>query len=492
MYGFRDPDIDEQMNGQSLAASSSDSIFFDELHRPLSIDDLKIADSEFHQELTSSEDLDDVRRRLVSLVNRREAHYHSLHCSIDGLERVNALCCIKVLTNLLSERNEILGGCSALDTLHAIAFKLVKVPEENRSFFLDVLHILRGSKSLSGIYGRCIRRESCGSDEREVRSAQLDAHAFRLMRRVAQYPSGLDNDLIVQRRLNRDRILEALGGRREDWDDYSWQLGNVLLRLSDVEGVLTLAPEEAEAIALANSKGVPFGITPYYASLMDYEPWSRRDRMLRAQVIPKINYVERIVAARESDPRLLDFMEEHKTAPEHLVTRRYPMIAIMKPYNSCAQICSYCQRNWEIKEVLSPNALASPEQIDAAVRWFEDNPAITEVLLTGGGPNGDGRFGAGRGAVATSFNQAHSQDQDRNEIASRVAHAVYRGMHRDAPLLPCTAQKGTMHSHALRTLNRGDAGGDARGTAASASGHGRVQPASLHVRELPPLRNRGA
>jgi lysine 2,3-aminomutase len=387
MFGIRDIDIDEMDFTGRHGPQSIPTIFLEELHRPLSMEDLRIADLEFHQELTSSDDLEDVRYRLWLLMSRREAHYHSRWCKIDDLERANAMHCVRVVKNLLSERNEVLAGCSVLGTLHAIASRLEKVPEENRAFFLDLLHILSGSRGLSGIYTEMRPKELLvDAAEAQMRSDQLDVHAFRVMRRMATYPSGLDRHLIKDRAGNRERILRALGGRREDWDDYQWHLRNVLVTLKDVEKVISLAPEETDAIALANRGKVPFGITPYYAALMDHEPWSRRDRMLRAQVIPKLDYVERIVEARKSDPRSLDFMQEHRTAPEELVTRRYPMIAIMKPYNACAQICSYCQRNWEIDGVLSPGALASPDKIDAAIKWFEEHPAVSEVLVTGGDP----------------------------------------------------------------------------------------------------------
>jgi lysine 2,3-aminomutase len=68
------------------------------------------------------------------------------------------------------------------------------------------------------------------------------------------------------------------------------------------------------------------------------------------------------------------------------VTRRYPMIAILKPFNSCAQICVYCQRNWEIGDVSYPQALASPESISRALDWFRSHPMVSEVLVTGGDP----------------------------------------------------------------------------------------------------------
>jgi lysine 2,3-aminomutase len=84
--------------------------------------------------------------------------------------------------------------------------------------------------------------------------------------------------------------------------------------------------------------------------------------------------------------RAFDFMLERDTSPVDLVTRRYPSIVIFKPYNTCPQICVYCQRNWEIDDVLDRHALAPQEAIDRAIQWIRDHSAITEVLLTGGDP----------------------------------------------------------------------------------------------------------
>jgi len=62
------------------------------------------------------------------------------------------------------------------------------------------------------------------------------------------------------------------------------------------------------------------------------------------------------------------------------------MIVIIKPYNTCSQICVYCQRNWEINDVLVPHALASTAKIDRAIEWLKQHKTITEVLVTGGDP----------------------------------------------------------------------------------------------------------
>jgi len=79
-------------------------------------------------------------------------------------------------------------------------------------------------------------------------------------------------------------------------------------------------------------------------------------------------------------------MLERDTSPVDLVTRRYPAVAILKPFNTCPQICVYCQRNWEIQEAMAPDALAPPDAVEAACRWLEEHPAVREVLVTGGDP----------------------------------------------------------------------------------------------------------
>jgi lysine 2,3-aminomutase len=79
-------------------------------------------------------------------------------------------------------------------------------------------------------------------------------------------------------------------------------------------------------------------------------------------------------------------MREADTSPFELITRRYPSILILKPYNTCPQICVYCQRNWEIDEAMLPDALADDTVIERALDWIRAHPAIHEVLVTGGDP----------------------------------------------------------------------------------------------------------
>ncbi len=67
------------------------------------------------------------------------------------------------------------------------------------------------------------------------------------------------------------------------------------------------------------------------------------------------------------------------------ITRRYPEIVILKPFNACPQICVYCQRNWEIKSI-DDEVQMSREKIQEAIAWIGAHDSITEVLVTGGDP----------------------------------------------------------------------------------------------------------
>src|SRR5690606_16400679 len=93
-----------------------------------------------------------------------------------------------------------------------------------------------------------------------------------------------------------------------------------------------------------------------------------------------------MIAHRKDKKWAFDFMRERDTSPIDLVTRRYPRVAIVKPYESCPQICVYCQRNWEITSPLMASALAPMEKIEAALDWFLEHEEMMDILLTGGDP----------------------------------------------------------------------------------------------------------
>lgn len=352
-------------------------------------EDIWEADPEFKRVLFGSQDLEDARHRLYGLLTKREFWLHSKDCDLDDLERTNALSCVYVLKQFLSSKNEEMTGASVIEVLHGLASNSKEWEEQvSGAFLIEMKRLLEGSLGLSGIYSGesldFLRLE--GKKAAFLRSDFLDDFAGRCWDRIRSYPTGLDADVRVLREENRDRILDYLGGTIEDWNDYKWQIRNVIRGIDPLQDLIELTQEEKKAVNIANENHIPFGITPYYVSLMDREPSRRNDHAIRAQVIPPLDYITTMVEHRDDREYALDFMREHDTSPVPLVTRRYPMIAIMKPYNTCAQICVYCQRNWEIDEVLCPTSMASKRDLELAISWFQEHPTVTEVLVTGGDP----------------------------------------------------------------------------------------------------------
>lgn len=348
-------------------------------------DHLKKFDAGMFDLLSSDENLETVRVKLFDHLSRLEYSYHSPSWQIDALERVNALYCVQVLKNLISARNEKASGCSTLTDMVRIV-KGAEVGEQDRALFLDFYHIVKGAVGRSGLTSRegPDLSTTFGREAARKRSDFLDIMSERCYEWINSYPTGLAPEVVRRRTENKKRIMDALGAIEEDWNDYRWQLRHVRRRVGDLEGLIELTADEREAIDRAVENRMPFGITPYYLSLMDRQPDRRFDHAVRAQVIPPLSYVKGILESRQKGS--LDFMREGDTSPIDLVTRRYPMIAILKPYNSCAQICVYCQRNWEIDDVLSPSALASENKVREALQWFEEHPMVTEILITGGDP----------------------------------------------------------------------------------------------------------
>lgn len=347
------------------------------------------SDPQVKKELSGAKNLEDARNHLVRLMSRREAWLASRECELEDLERVNAVSCVRVLKNFLSTKNEELTEHSVLETLYGLSSGSRGWEEQvSCAFIKEVQKLLEGSLGNSGIY----TRESPNGLKFEgrkaalLRSECLDEFSSNCWEKIRSYPTGLDAEVISKREDNRQRILDHLGGTGDDWNDYMWQTRNVVKSLSTLRELIDLTREEKQAISLAIECGIPFGITPYYLSLMDVDSSRMYDHALRAQVIPPLSYVMSIMDRRGDRKRDLDFMKEHETSPADLITRRYPMIAIMKPYNTCAQICVYCQRNWEIDDVLCPTAMASQDQLNESVSWFQDHPNVTEVLVTGGDP----------------------------------------------------------------------------------------------------------
>jgi lysine 2,3-aminomutase len=200
------------------------------------------------------------------------------------------------------------------------------------------------------------------------------------------FPCGLDKGTVHKRIINQSRILKYFRAAPKDWWDWKWHIRHIIRDADTLGDLIKITDEEYQAIRLARQNKIPFGITPYYLSLMDYWAHREKDYAVRAQVIPSLHYVQKMKELRSQSYHSMDFMLERDTSPIEGITRRYPMIVILKPVLTCPQICVYCQRNWEIEDVYSPAAVLPRDRLEKAIQWIKDTPEINEVLITGGDP----------------------------------------------------------------------------------------------------------
>ena len=347
------------------------------------------ANPDIHTLLETSSRIGEARRRLFHYLNRQERRFLNAHYPVNDLELATMLRAVSVMKSIIAVRSERRSGFSSLRLLHDAARDRVGEDAAAPGFKEEFHHLFRAVRGESRLYPdtNAVPPPSLSGREAAVaRSAKLDRLAEGVAGRLDRYPHGLLPRVIRHRTVHRERILAFFNATASDWSDYRWHLRHIIRDPETLARIVRLTAAETEAIAAARSAGIPFGITPHYASLMDRTPDRKNDHSLRAQVIPTSSYVSRLVAARRQGEHSLDFMHERETSPVDFVTRRYARIAILKPYNTCAQICVYCQRNWEISEPMAATAMPAPARLKAAIDWLAAHPAVTEVLVTGGDP----------------------------------------------------------------------------------------------------------
>ncbi|KJS01715.1 MAG: hypothetical protein VR65_08190 [Desulfobulbaceae bacterium BRH_c16a] len=347
-------------------------------------------DEKISEILSSTATLDEKRRRLRRHLSDMLVNIVDESQQMPPLEWVVCRDATWVMRNILSQRSEELAGFSLLeyidDLLHSPSAGDQSLPSS--AFLAELEHLLKGLHGISGIYKEKAPAflSHSGRKAARMRSADLSRMARHSARYMNRYPSGLDDQLIRHQSNSKQAIQAHFGITDLEWNDWKWHTRHIIRDADTMGKLVALSAGEEQAIAKAKSNRVPFGITPYYLSLMDRENTRTWDRAIRAQVIPPLEYVDNIILGRKDPGCSMDFMVEHDTSPIEGITRRYPNIVILKPILTCPQICVYCQRNWQIEDVYSANAALGKTQLDQALQWIEDTPEINEVLITGGDP----------------------------------------------------------------------------------------------------------
>lgn len=351
-------------------------------------DELWKADAKLRRILRKSGGKEKARDALFAHLNAAERALYNVHAQsetrfLHPIEKNNAKHCARVLKNLLRTEYEAATGASALSCMLALARGETEGIGEG--FVCEMIALFSGLNGRAGIYARGQPHfmEMEGRAAALERSRFLDAYSGAMEKGMARFGRGLDGRLVAKRKAAKKRIMLHFGATERQWQDYRWQFSHAITDAATLKKLVPLSKEEEEGVRLAEKYGIPFQVTPHYLSLFLPHNSRRAGRAIRAQVLPSPRYCKAYVEARKAGASL-DFMGEGSTSPKECITRRYPEIVILKPYDSCPQICVYCQRNWEIKSMCE--AKITRKSVADAIAWIARNRHIREVLVTGGDP----------------------------------------------------------------------------------------------------------
>ena len=209
------------------------------------------------------------------------------------------------------------------------------------------------------------------SEDREVahaRSAEVKELISDFLQARDRIPTGLK--LEKEYKKAKKKILKVLGGGERDWQNYKWHLKN---RIEDVETlgkIIRLTQKEVREIR-KTCETYRWGISPYYASLMDPED---RKCPVRLQAVPSIR--ERLDTSEIKDPMIIKY-----NSPAPLISRLYPDRLIINVTNMCSMFCRHCLRR---KDIGHKDLIYSRSQLRQALDYIRENEEIRDVLLTGG------------------------------------------------------------------------------------------------------------
>jgi len=358
--------------------------------------------------LLSSNTLHTARARMREFLKDLLWKYKNGRGNFNPIDRWLAIEALNVFLNIISEYSEQAAGFSTLEYL----WRAVKGDEEilnslTEGFLEEFKHLFKAIAGTTGYsqgwLGPKLRKEGVKfvnfDKERRreaalIRSHYLDKMWEHIENYLKKYPSGLDEKVIKKREKQRKLLMEYWGVKEEDWFDYKWQFSHVLRRAGGIKilrelkeiGILKIPEEDILQAELAVKHNIPWGITPYYLHLWDFEEPYKYDLQVRRQVMPPAWYVENMIQHKGDREYYFDFMGEHDTSPLDLITRRYVTIAILKAYDTCPQICVYCQRNWEVLEPFMAGSFPGWDKIERAIEWFAEHKGMLDVLVTGGDP----------------------------------------------------------------------------------------------------------
>jgi len=159
---------------------------------------------------------------------------------------------------------------------------------------------------------------------------------------------------------------------KEDWNNWKWQLANVIKDVKTLKKVAEIDDDEEKSINKCLEK-FTMAITPYYASLMEKGSVAP----VRAQAIP--SSLETIVSPEDdADP-----LHEDVDSPVPGLTHRYPDRVLLLVTQICSMNCRHCTRRRLVGDV---DQHVPMKRIDKCIEYIANHTEVRDVLISGGDP----------------------------------------------------------------------------------------------------------
>ena len=173
-----------------------------------------------------------------------------------------------------------------------------------------------------------------------------------------------------------DKIALKMRKKYQKWEDWRWQVANLITSIEDVEKILDIEFDEETKSSLQETiDKFPMSITPYYLSLVD--PSDYQTDPVFKQAFPDIRELE------ISKADMLDPLAEDLDSPVKGITHRYPDRVLFHVSNICAMYCRHCTRK---RKVGDKNCIPSWDDLEIGIKYIEEHPEVRDVLLSGGDP----------------------------------------------------------------------------------------------------------
>ncbi len=157
------------------------------------------------------------------------------------------------------------------------------------------------------------------------------------------------------------------------WEDWRWQIANRITTVEELGQVINLTEDE-QGVIDRSLNTLRMAITPYYASLIDKDD---PNCPIRMRAVPTM------AETHLSDEDLLDPLHEDTDSPAPNLTHRYPDRVLFLVTDQCSMYCRHCTRRRLAGETDQPSSEAD---IEAAIAYIRETPAVRDVLLSGGDP----------------------------------------------------------------------------------------------------------